>query len=128
MHCVLFAKDPDNICDKTVLDPAFLERSPSRIDKDPDRCLPFHVWLRILPVTVAKTFATSEVKMLLSDECGISILGSCRGVRSLIIKTLRQLRYVDIDGTQEFLVCLSDQLMVHFKNLFSVNVNDSVLQ
>ena len=79
-------------------------------------------------MTVAKRFATSEVKMLLSDECGISILGLCRGVRSLIIKTLRHLRYVDIDGTQEFLVSLSDQLMVHFKNLFSVNVNDSVLQ
>jgi hypothetical protein len=62
--CSLYVllQDPDNICDKTVSDPGFLERSPSRIDKDPDFSWSFHVGLRILPVTEREKLMPSEAK------------------------------------------------------------------
>ena len=125
---MVFATDPDNIFYETVSDPGYLERSPSRISKNPDLILPFHVGLRILPVTAARMFVTSETNMLLSDECGILILGSCRGFRYLIITILRHQRCADIRRTQKFPVCLSDELIVWFKNLFHDNAKDSVLQ
>ena len=45
--------------------------------------------------------------MLLSDECKILIRGSCRTVRSLVIKSLQQQGCVDIDGVQSRFQCVS---------------------
>ena len=45
--------------------------------------------------------------MLLSDECRILIRGSCRTVRSLVIKILQQQGCVDIDEVQSRFQCVS---------------------